>query len=255
MLLKILFVVVVTVDASRREGPKVSPKCEEEWMSIQMGDEERFKEIMACEEKTQVDEKVIEHLQNGDKSDAISVMEESFVECAEMSKECAKEIAPVVIHDIESSGAAVSESCKEEMAKVIDDKEKMKEVDSCDNQGKYKEKVEAAMSKGDHDSAVDAAETSLEKCWGLSEKCAAQIAPLAVQEVETAPPERRAQPTEKPGKRKSWQSKVRILLANNPKNLSLIKAVLDRRHVFQKTNHTSFLQKNGKKVRLDSSLI
>jgi len=255
MLLKILFVVGVPVDAFRMQGPKVSPKCEEEWMSIQMGGEERFADIMACEEKNQVDKKVIAHLQNGDKSDAISVMEESFQKCAKMSKECAKEIAPVVIQDIQSSGAAVSETCRQAMAKVLDDEKKMKEVDLCDTKGKYKEKVQAAMSKDDLDSAVDIAETSLEKCWGLSEKCAAQVAPVVVQEVETAPPEKRPQPES--GKRKSWQSKgtIRILLANGSKNLSLIKAVLDRRNVFQKTNHSSFLQKNEKKVRLDSSLI
>lgn len=253
MLVQIFFAVVVTAAPSRKPDPTVSPKCEEEFMKIQT--EGDFAEIQACEEKNKYHAKVISHLQNDAKSDAISIMEEQFQECAKMSKKCAEEIAPVLVQEIQLSGEAVTKSCEQATAKVRNDKEKMKEVESC--QGKYVKQVQAALSKDHLNSAMDAMETSLKKCWGLSEKCAAQMAPIAMFEVDPPPQEgekkylgRDGRPLKiQPGGRPMGFFDVTrqsaTLTGNNSEKLSLIEAALNRRNVLQKTNatHLSYKRK------------
>lgn len=272
MLLKMIVVVVGTAAASRRQGPTISAKCEEEFMKASPETEEEFLAIQECEQKNGYDIKVIAHLQDGDKKAAISAMEQSFQKCAKISEECSKEIAPMIITDLQMSGEAVSEECNQAMAEVQSDKEKMKEVEACEKKGEYLKKVQAALEKDDLDSAMDTAENSLEKCWGLSEKCAAQIAPVAVgqapppaeqKEVNGRP--RNIQPGGRPivtdqDRRVDYplllaKTFEKLSLIRFSKKFSLIDAALDRRKSLPTSNRTSFLQKFVKMVHLDSSLI
>jgi len=188
MSLNVFLILVVSASASRvKQGPgapgaaQISPKCKEEVKSIQT--KEKAEAVSACEEKAGYPQKAIAHLQNGDASSAISTIEESFQTCAKFSETCAKELAPVVIQQLQFSGAAVSGTCKASVHKIQKDEKKMKEVATCEQQGKVVEKVLMALNKNDLKSAVGEAQTGLEKCMGLEEKCASQLAPVVVNQV------------------------------------------------------------------------
>lgn len=261
MLLGILFAVVVSAAHSRKQAPEFSEKCQEEFMSMQT--EERYVAITECEKQNGYDKDVIAHLRKGDRSAAISVMEESFQECGKLSKECAEQIAPVIVEEIQLSGEAVSETCQQAWAKVMEDESKMKEVAACEKQGKYAAKVEAALSKDDLDSAMDAAETSLKECWGLSEECAIQIAPVAVGQVgmsSDSPPATDDEPATdnqpsgqpagniQPGGRRPVTERERRIFGG------FLGVFLDRAHIVQKANHRFMRRKDEKKIHLDSFL-
>jgi len=185
MSLNLFIVLVVSAAASRtKQAPAtagISPKCKEEVKGIQT--KEKAAEVSACEEKGKYPQKAVAQLQNGDPSAAISTIKESFRTCAKFSETCANELAPVVVQQLQFSGAAVSPTCRESVKKVQTDKEKMKEVATCEQKGKVVEKVLTALNKDDLHDAVDVAETGLQKCMGLSEKCAGQIAPVVVNQV------------------------------------------------------------------------
>jgi len=180
MVFRVFFVLAITATASG-QAPGVSPKCKEELKSIQT--KEKAQAVRACEEKAKYPQQAIAHLQNGDRSAAISTIKESFQSCAKFSETCAKEIAPQVIQQIEFSGKAVSKNCQESVAVVLNDAKKMKEVTECEKQNKVVENILVGLNGNDLKSALDVAETSLEKCSGLSEKCASQLAPVVVNQV------------------------------------------------------------------------
>lgn len=177
---RIFFVLVATATASRL-APSVSAKCQEQVKGIQT--KEKAAAVGACEEKAQYPQKAITHLQNGDRPAAISTIEESFQTCAKFSESCAKELAPRVIQQLEFSGAAISNECKQTVAKIQGDQQKMKEVATCEKQNKVVENILVALNKNDLAAALDASQKGLEKCSHLSEKCARQIAPVIVNQV------------------------------------------------------------------------
>jgi len=251
MSLNIFIVLVISVAASRtKQNPAtagISPKCKEEVKSIQT--KEKAAAVGACEEKGQYAQKAVAHLQNDDAAAAISTITESFQTCAKFSETCAKELAPVVVQQLQFSGAAVSPKCRESVKKVQTDKEKMKEVATCEQQGKVVEKVLVALNKNDLHAAVDVAETGLEKCMGLSEKCASQIAPVVVNQVVM-----RAlmESQQKQGAKEIPTTTVfarvtsTVLTQSTSDRLSLVGTALDQRvhsAIPKKTVGMSFLQK------------
>jgi len=190
MMFRIFSVLVITATASGTApgGPNagfgasaVSAKCKEEVKGIQ--NKEKAAAVGACEKKAKYAQQAVAHLQSGDRSAAISTIEESFQTCAKFSESCAKELAPRVIQQLEFSGAAVSSECKQTVAKIQRDQKKMKEVATCEAQNKVVENVLVALNNDDLKAALGAAETGLEKCSHLSEQCARQIAPVIVNQV------------------------------------------------------------------------
>jgi len=268
MVYRIFFILAVTATASRlrtRQGPSVSPKCKEEVKSIQT--KEKAAAVGACEEKAQYPQKAIAHLQKGDRVSAIKTIEESFQTCAKFSESCAKELAPQVIQQIEFSGAAVSPQCKQSVAKVQKDQNKMKEVMKCEKDVKVVEKVLVSLNKDDLKSAVDAAHTGLEKCMGLSDQCADQLAPVVVnQVVMRALMEAQKQqggPEEVPMTTVFARASATVLASKPADKLSLIGAALDQRAlkgtgsgtVTPKQNGVSLLQRARLPKRFVSRMI
>lgn len=139
--------------------------------------------VSACEEKAKYPQQAIAHLQEGDRAHAISTIEESFEKCAAFSESCSKELASKVVQNLEFSGAAVSDNCKQSIASIQKDQKKMQEVEKCEKEGQHTENVLVALSKNDLSAAVGAAQTGIEKCMGLSDKCAGQIAPVFVNQI------------------------------------------------------------------------
>eukprot|EP00746_Dinoflagellata_sp_MGD_P165542 gnl/MRDRNA2_/MRDRNA2_94871_c0_seq1.p1 gnl/MRDRNA2_/MRDRNA2_94871_c0~~gnl/MRDRNA2_/MRDRNA2_94871_c0_seq1.p1 ORF type:complete len:274 (-),score=83.35 gnl/MRDRNA2_/MRDRNA2_94871_c0_seq1:61-882(-) len=255
MSLNVFFILVISASASRSKqspgapGATISPKCKEEVKGIQT--KEKAAAVATCEEKAQYPQKAVAHLQNGDPTAAIATIEESFQTCAKFSETCAKELAPVVVQQLQFSGAAVSQTCRQSVKKVQADKKKMKEVATCEQQGKVVENVLVALNKNDIKSAVGAAQTGLEKCMGLSEKCAVQLAPVVVNQVvmralmESQQQEQQQQgggniPTTTVFARAST-----LIAQNHPDKLSLIGTALDQTvpRVVPKKRSMSFLQK------------
>lgn len=264
MPLKILFVLVITAAASRRQSPTISTQCKKELKGIQT--REREEAVAACENKANYTQQAIAHLQNGDKSAAESTIVESFQKCAKFSEKCAKEFAPGVIQQLEFSGDAVSNKCKQSILKVQNDDEKMKAVAMCDRQEKATEKVLVALTKDDLKSAVDAAHVGLVKCMGLSERCASQFAPFVVnQVVKRAMMEQHQNqtgPADIPTTTVFGHRATTDILSGLPnalEGLSLVGAALEGllrvQPVFQKSSHLSFLQKNEKKRRLPKQFV
>lgn len=249
MSLNVFVVLIISAAASRtKQKPAtvgVSPKCKEEIKGIQT--KEKAAAVSACEEKAKYPQQAIAHLQNGDPPAAIATIEESFQTCAKFSKTCAKELAPVVVQQLQFSGAAVSPTCRESVKKVQTDKEKMKEVASCEQKGKVVEKVLVALNKNDLHAAVDVAEGGLEKCMGLSEKCASQLAPVVVNQVVMRALMQQQQ-TEKDGIPQTTvfaRATSTVLAQSSPDNLSLVGTALDQRvhTAIPKKQGMSFLQK------------
>jgi len=251
MSLKVFLILVVSASASRSKqsppGATVSPKCKEEVKGIQT--KEKAAAVAACEEKAQYPQKAVAHLQDGDAPAAISTIEESFQTCAKFSETCAKELAPVVVQQLQFSGAAVSQTCRQSVKKVQTDEKKMKEVATCEKDGKVVEKVLVALNKNDIKSAVGAAQGGLEKCMGLEEKCAVQLAPVVVnQVVMRALMESQQQQQQGAGNIPTTTVLARastVLAQNHPDQFSLIGTALGQtvRKFVPKKSSVSFLQK------------
>jgi len=255
MRFKIFFVLTIGAAGSRRQNPNVSPQCKQEVRGIQT--KERAAAVAACEKKGKYPQQAIAHLQDGDKTSAVSTIEESFQKCAKFSQKCAKELAPVVIQQLQFSGAAVSMKCRESVAKVQNDEKKMQEVQVCEKQSGVVKKVLVALNKDDLNSAVDAAHTGLEKCMGLSEKCASQLAPVVVNQiVMRAMMEQQQKPQEIP-ETTVFANTATMVLANNTEKLSLIGEALDHRVQVSnlKSDRMSFLQKSVKTTRLSQRFV
>lgn len=244
--LRIFAVLVITVTASR-QASGVSPKCREEVKSIQT--KEKAAAVGACEEKAQYPQQAIGHLQKGDRVAAIATIEESFQKCAKFSETCSKELAPVVIQQLEFSGMAVSDTCKQSLAKVRNDKKKLKEVEMCEQKDKVMEKMLTALNKDDLKGAVGAAKSGLQKCMGLSDACAGQIAPVIVnQAVMAALREQQKQqgaPQEAPMTVVFTSAASAVLDSKTAGKVSLIRSALDQRvrTAFPKKKHATLLQK------------
>lgn len=250
MSLNVFLILVISASASRTKQPPgatgISPKCKEEVKGIQT--KEKAAAVTACEEKAKYPQKAIAHLQNGDTSAAISTIEESFQTCAKFSETCAKELAPVVIQQLQFSGAAVSQTCKDSVHKIQSDEKKMKEVATCEQQGKVVEKVLMALNKNDLKSAVGAAETGLEKCMDLSEKCASQLAPVVVNQVvmrALMASQQKQGANEVPTTTVFARASSTVLEENHPDQLSLVGAALNQRvhTAVPNKGSVSFLQK------------
>jgi len=258
MWFKIIFVLTISAAASRtRQNPNISPKCKQEVQGIQ--GKERAAAVSKCEKKGQYPQKAISHLQNGNKSAAVLTIEESFQKCAKFSPKCAKELAPVVIQQLEFSGAAVSMTCRKAVAKVQNDAKKMKEVQACEKKSNVVKHVLVALNQNDLNSAVDAAETGLENCMGLSEKCANQLAPVVVNQIVM-----RAMMEQQAGQKQQeipettvFANTAKTVLTDTTDKLSLIGEALDRRGQVANLegDHMSFLQKKVKTTRLPERFV
>jgi len=224
----------------------ISPKCKEEAKGIQT--KEKAAAVNACEEKAGYPKKAVAHLQNGDASAAVSTIEESFQKCAKFSETCAKELAPVVIQQLQFSGAAVSQTCRESVQKIQADRKKMQEVATCEKQGKVVENVLVALNKNDLKTAVGAAQTGLQKCMGVSEKCAAQLAPVVVNQVvmrALMESQQKQGADNVPMTTVFARATTTVLAQSHPDQLSLVGTALDQRvsTVLPKKGSVSFLQK------------
>jgi len=183
--LKIFFALVVSSTASRihtlKPAADMSAKCQEETKKLQT--KEKVMAATDCEEKHQYPQQAIKLLQDGDKAAAVSIIEEDFQKCGEMSEQCAKELAPVVIQQLQFSGAAVADECKQEVDDVKNSALKSNEADQCEQKEKVYENALVALNNKDLDGAIKIAENSLKKCMKLSDRCASQIAPVVVNQV------------------------------------------------------------------------
>merc|ERR1719235_626973 len=135
MLLKIFFVLVATVGASRIQGSsqnpvKFSTKCKEEVKGIQV----KQKAVAACEDKGGYTQLAIKHLQTGNKTAALKTVRESFQVCARLSETCAKEMASLVVTQMLFSGVAVSDTCRKSAEAVQKDQQKKEEVAKCEQE-------------------------------------------------------------------------------------------------------------------------
>lgn len=221
----------------------ISAKCKEEVKAIQ--NKEKATAISACEEKAKYPQQAVAHLQKGDRSAAIKTIEESFQTCAKFSEPCAKELAPQVIQQLEFSGAAVSVECRQTVAKIQSDEKKMKASAKCEQDAKVVENVLTSLNKNDLKNAVAAAHKGLEKCMGLSERCASQLAPVVVnQVVMRAMMEQQKAKQQVPTTTVFARVSAAVLAPQTDKNLSLIGAALDQRAhtVVPKKTGFSFLQ-------------
>jgi len=263
MSFKIFFVLLAGAAASRKQNPGVSPKCQDEVKSIQT--KSKAAAVTACEEKAKYPQQAITHLQNGDKAAAVSTIEESFQKCAKFSEGCAKELAPAVIQQLQFSGAAVADTCKQAVQKVQSDKEKMKQVAMCELQEKVAESVLAALNKGEIDSAVGAAQQGLQKCMGLSETCASQLAPVVVNQVVMRALAEQQQKQGQGGAEEAPMTTVfanatsaTVLASKTTEKLSLVGMAVDQRvpvKFSKKSSQMSFLQKDHKTVRLPQRFV
>jgi len=234
---------------SKLKPHKISAACKAQVAGIQS--KEKAQAVTACEEEAQYPQQAITHLQNDQRAKAIQTIETSFQKCAKFSEFCAKELAPVVIQQLQFSGAAVSDTCRQTVAKVQTDQQEMAKVGMCEKRRKVVENVLASLNKNDVDAAVSSAQVGLEHCMGLSKTCAKQLAPVVVNQIiMRALAEQQQQSGEKEIPTTTVFTKATLaVLANVPKNaekLSLIEIVDQRvlvHPVFAKQQGTSFLQK------------
>jgi len=161
--------------------PQLPQKCVD--AMERMKKPEFAKKAAKCEQDGQYPQKAIASLQNGDDKGATGHIEDLFVNCAQLPKECAAKVAPELVIQLRFSGAAVSDECAQKMEEVQKDESKAKEMEQCDKKNKLTENVLVALNKGDLKGAIGEAETGLEKCLGMSEKCSYQIAPVLVNSV------------------------------------------------------------------------
>jgi len=250
MLSKIFFYLVISAAASRnQQGPQstgLSEQCKKEVKSIQT--KEKATAVNACEQKAGYTQKAVKQLQDGDESAARSTIEQSFQECAKFSETCAKEIAPQVVRKLQFSGAAVSDTCRQSVAKLQQDQKKMKEVAQCEEQSKVVQGVLGALNKNDLNAAVGVAKSALVQCYALSEKCANQLAPVIVNQVVMAALMEQQQQQQIPTTTVFGRVSSVVLAPQHAEKLSLVGAASDPRV------HTALRQERGmsflQKVRL-----
>lgn len=267
MSMRIFFVLAITATAFRQGAPfspitrqslvLVSPECKKEVKSIQT--KEKAAAVGACEGKANYPKQAIAHLQNGERSAAIATIEESFQKCAKFSKSCAKELAPRVIQQLEFSGAAISNTCKQTVAKIQNDEQKMQEVAKCEQGEQVVKNMVTALTKNELKTAVDAAEKGLEKCMGLEHDCASQVAPVIVNQLFMR--------LEKLKNKQSAQKAIptttvlaslsTTVIGLNTDKLSLIDMALDQRTptALAGTHGLSFLQQAGASERFVSRML
>jgi hypothetical protein len=133
-----------------------------------------------CEEQGKYGDKVIQALQAADEKTALAHIYEVFEKCGNFSERCAAIVAPNLIQNMRISGVAVSNACKAEYSKIQNDEKALAATADCDNKQKLAEKTLTALSNGDGNGAIDAAEQGLEKCMNISKTCAFQLAPVIV---------------------------------------------------------------------------
>lgn len=175
---------VSKVAAKTEQGPpqqQLDPKCVEAMKKMKKP--EFAQEAAKCEKEGEYPQKAIASLQKGDEKAATGHIEDLFVNCAKLPKECAEKVAPELVIQLRFSGAAVSEDCAKKMEEVQSDEKKAQEMEKCDKKEHLTENVLAALNKGDLKDAIHSAEDGLEKCLELSEKCSYQIAPVLVNSV------------------------------------------------------------------------
>lgn len=169
--------------AQQHPAQSLSPQCATALHGL--NDAKKREASAQCEQEQGFADKVIDHLQNGEESEAISVTEDSFHMCAGFSKECAEEVSAGVVQEIRFSGVAVSDSCRAKASKSQQDEKFMTGVHQCEQDKKVAENLLSALNSGDLDKAVGSAEHGLEECMKLPEECAFQIAPVLVNQVVT----------------------------------------------------------------------
>lgn len=145
-----------------------------------MGNASFAEEAAACEKDGKYPEKAISALQKRDEKGATAHIEDLFVKCAKLTKDCAARVSPDLVIQLRFSGAAVTDECAKKMEGVHQDEKTAKAVQQCDKKENMTANVLSALNQGDLNGAISAAESGLEKCMSMSETCSYQLAPVII---------------------------------------------------------------------------
>lgn len=181
----IVHVLVAAGAASLRQVPEttggLSLQCNEQISTLY--NHEVVKNVAKCEDDHGIPAKVLQTLQSGNVKRAKELVVSSFTLCANFSDTCAEKVGDRLIDEMMNPGTAISDSCQKQVKDVQDDPVVMKQVGQCEKDGQLVERIHEEIGKGDMSSAIEAARGGLLKCMGVSASCAAQLAPVIVNNV------------------------------------------------------------------------
>lgn len=164
--------------ARKAKRPDVAAQCQDQLHTLR--DVAKQQAAAQCEKDNQFPNQVITSLQAGKILDAENTTKIAFEKCAKMTSECAAQIAPGTVQELRFSGVALSDGCKDKVNEIQADKAAMKEVRKCEKSENVAQGMISALKDDDLESAVNAAQTGLEKCMKLSHECAFQVAPVLI---------------------------------------------------------------------------
>lgn len=87
------------VEQVRLSGMTVSDTCRQQTKKLQ-SDKEHLKAAGECDKKGKFSEKVMESLGKDDLPTAVDAAEESLTTCMKLSKECAHQVAPILVNSV-----------------------------------------------------------------------------------------------------------------------------------------------------------
>merc|ERR1719379_2996327 len=170
--------VVVVGDAAIRNSTqsKIEEQCINEMKAL-MQDQQRMEKSQQCEKTTGHAQSAIKQLETADSKGAEGHVEKLFSECAQLSPECAKQMAPDVIIKMRLSGVAISDQCMT-VGKTALGHEPSESEMAC--QDKIVEGIGQALMQRNMDGALTAAQKGLQECHKVESPCDFQLAPVLV---------------------------------------------------------------------------
>lgn len=182
---RIMVVMVVgdreEAEAAREEeasGPfAVNSTCAKEMEQVS-SNQAQFAKSHECEAKTGYSTKAVDALRDAKPEGALGFVEKTFHECAGISADCAKQVAPGVVLKMRLSGVAISDSCKKVAGSQTAPKENSEACRQNMTQG-----MTGSLQKQDLDGAMSAAQHGLHSCQKIEAPCDFQLAPVVVMQM------------------------------------------------------------------------
>jgi len=153
--------------------------CQEELRKMD-NDQAMSEKANGCLDSQGYNKAVQKALYKGDRKKAMTEAATGFMECANISEVCANEEAEVIIFNVMLAGGAVEEACWQE----LNGKEAVesKGLQECQDNAMFN--LVTKLNRDDFDGALDvAAREHFQGCFGISEQCSVQLAPVLINEI------------------------------------------------------------------------
>lgn len=193
----VMVVVVGNADAVAKsdassDAAGISASCQQELLAVKKN-QTRIAEAEACERGADHTQQAVTALQQADTPAALTTIEGAYHKCMGLTKSCAREVAPQLVHKLRLSGMTITKECGKVAEEASTDGSEV--TNECQN-NMTGYMIRELKSKN-IDGMMEVARHGLNSCNQVKHPCDFQLAPMLVMQlIQMAMGQRQQQITE-----------------------------------------------------------